>query len=529
MPTRPRVLIFIVAYNAENTIADVVRRIPVQLLDTYQVDVLISDDASADRTFEHGHQTRRAGGSPFPIHVLVNPVNQGYGGNQKLGYQYALKYGYDFVALVHGDGQYAPECLPDLLEPLRTNQAAAVFGSRMLTPSAALAGGMPLYKFVGNKILTWIENRLLHENLSEYHSGYRIYSTKALASIPFDRNSSDFHFDTEIIIQLLTAKLAIVELPIPTYYGDEICYVNGLKYAFNVVAAAVKARLQSMGLFYDRKFDCAPGELSHYMPKLTYRSPHSLALKFVRPGSRVLDLGCAGGYMAAVLRDRKQCSVTGVDAFPVEAPGMEAFYLHDLNAGLPELDLSQFDCVLMLDVVEHLTQPERFLELMRSALALNQNAELILSTGNVGYFITRVMLLLGQFNYGKRGILDLTHTRLFTFGSLRRAIEQAGFSITTTVGVPGPFPLALGDNWLSRFLVGINEALIRLSRGLFSYQIMIRARAKPVLETLLNQTEEHSATQKSLFELSFALDEARGAEKVLAELVMEAPRARTTR
>jgi 2-polyprenyl-3-methyl-5-hydroxy-6-metoxy-1,4-benzoquinol methylase len=512
MPAKPRVLIFIVAYNAEKTIAGVVRRIPVKLLDTYDVDVLIVDDASADRTFEQGHHTRRAAGSPFPIHVLVNPVNQGYGGNQKLGYQYALKYGYDFVALVHGDGQYAPECLPGLLEPLRTNQAAAVFGSRMLTPSAALWGGMPFYKFVGNKILTWIENRLLQQDLSEYHSGYRIYSTKALASIPFDRNSNGFHFDTEIIIQLLIARLAIVEIPIPTYYGDEICYVNGIQYAFNVVVAAVKARLQNMGLFYDRKFDCAPGGLSQYVPKLTYRSPHSLALGFVRPGSRVLDLGCAGGYMAAVLRDRKQCSVTGVDAFPVEAGHMEAFYLHDLNAGLPELDFAQFDYVLMLDVVEHLTQPESFLDQMRRALALKPDTELILSTGNVGFFITRAMLLLGQFNYGKRGILDLTHTRLFTFSSLLRAVEQAGFSITATLGVPGPFPLALGDNRFSRFLVGINAALIRLSRGLFSYQIMIRARAKPVLETLLSRTEEHSAAQKSLLELSCALDEAREPE-----------------
>ena len=506
MSNKPRVLIFIVAYNAERTIAQVVRRIPASLLDSYEVSVLIIDDASADRTFERGHHVSRASSGPFPIHVLVNPVNQGYGGNQKIGYHYALKYGYDFVALMHGDGQYAPECLPELLEPLRTNRAAAVFGSRMLTPSGALKGGMPLYKFLGNRILTGIENRLLGGNLSEYHSGYRIYSTKALAAIPFDGNSNDFHFDTEVIIQLMIARLAIVEIPIPTYYGDEICYVNGMKYAFNVVAAAIKARLQHMGLFYDRKFDCAPGDFSPYTPKLNYTSPHSLALQFVRPGSRVLDLGCAGGYMASVLQDQKECSVTGVDAFPAHAPGMEAFVLHDLNDGLPEVDLAQFDCVLMLDVLEHLTQPEAFLEKLRQGLALKPDAELILSTGNVGFFITRTMLLLGQFNYGKRGILDLTHTRLFTFGSLRRAVEQAGFSVTTTIGIPGPFPLALGDNLLSRFLIALNALLIRISRGLFSYQIMIRAHARPVLDTLLGRAEQHSAARRSLMELSRALE-----------------------
>jgi hypothetical protein len=181
---------------------------------------------------------------------------------------------------------------------------------------------------------------------------------------------------------------------------------------------------------------------------------------------------------------------------------MDAFYLHDLNDGPPQIDLTPFDFVLMLDVVEHLVQPELFLEQMRAAMAANPDAELILSTGNVGFFITRIMLLLGQFNYGKRGILDLTHTRLFTFGSLRRAVEQAGFSVTETRGVPGPFPLALGENSVSRFLIGVNGVLVRVWRGLFSYQIMIRARAQPVLQTLLSRAEEHSEARLSLMELS---------------------------
>src|SRR5579863_9871449 len=458
-----RVLVFVVAYNAERTISEVVRRIPASLLEEYEVDVLIIDDASADATFEQSHAIGKQT-LPFRIRALLNPVNQGYGGNQKLGYHYAIQQGYDFVALIHGDGQYAPECLPALLEPLREGQAAAVFGSRMLTPSSARRGGMPLYKFVGNKILTWIENGLLKASLSEFHSGYRIYSTKALAAIPFERNSNDFHFDTEIIIQLLIAGQPIVELPIPTYYGDEICYVNGMKYAWNVVAAALKARLQDAGLFYDRKFDCAPPDSSPYIPKFSYRSPHALALERVRPGSRVLDIGCAGGYMGAFLATEKHCSVDGVDTFPGVQPGLAAFYLHDLNEGLPQLPYDEYDYLLMLDVIEHLARPEAFLEELRSVLSLNPSAEVIVSTANIGFFILRFMLFFGQFNYGKRGILDLTHTRLFTFGSFRRALDQAGFEILETVGVPGPFPLALGDNVLSRFLLTINQILIRLSR-----------------------------------------------------------------
>src|SRR5215469_14326440 len=159
---RPRVLVFIVAYNAEKTISEVVARIPASLAATYDLGVLIIDDASRDTTFVQSHHVSKAGNLPFPVRALFNPVNQGYGGNQKLGYHYAIENGFDFVALLHGDGQYAPECLPTLLEPLRRGEADAVMGSRMLPGGGGpLKGGMPLYKFVGNKVLTWCENRLL--------------------------------------------------------------------------------------------------------------------------------------------------------------------------------------------------------------------------------------------------------------------------------------------------------------------------------------------------------------------------------
>lgn len=492
MPTKPKVLVFIVAYNAEKTIRKVVFRIPDALLNTYEVDILIIDDSSRDATFEKGHSVSKDPDLRFPITVLFNPRNLGYGGNQKLGYHYALQHGYDFVALIHGDGQYAPECLPDLLEPLRKGEAGAVFGSRMMTPSSARQGGMPLYKFVGNKILTWLENKLLRSSLSEFHSGYRIYSTRALAAIPFDRNSNDFHFDTEIIIQLLVARLTIKELPIPTYYGDEICYVNGMKYAANVIQAAVKARLQEMGLFYDRKFDCAPGDSLPYVPKFDWMSPHSLAFERVRPDSEVLDIGCAGGYMGAWLSQQKQCRVDGIDAFPLLQPGFRSFHLHDLNNGLPALDFTKYNYVLMLDVIEHLAKPEWFLERLRISLSMNPATEVMISTANIGFLVTRMMLLIGQFNYGRRGILDLTHTRLFTFGSFIRAAKQAGFDVLEIVGVPAPAPIAIGNNPLSRTIVALNRAFIRISRGMFSYQIFLRIKPQPTVEFLLRTAQEHS-------------------------------------
>jgi glycosyltransferase involved in cell wall biosynthesis len=286
--TKPRLLVFIVAYDAERTIENVLTRIPRRLADDYHVEVLVIDDASHDRTFERGNEIRIADALPFRLEVLYNPVNQGYGGNQKIGFHYAIQRDFDFVALLHGDGQYAPECLADLVRPLADGSADAVFGSRMLERGGARRGGMPTYKLVGNKILTAIQTRLLNAPLSEFHSGYRVYSVDALRRIPFNLNTNDFHFDTEIIIQLVLADLRIKELPIPTYYGDEICHVNGLKYAWHVVGTTARARMQELSLLYDRKFDLAQAVETnvHYEPRLGFESPHTFALEVVEPQAR---------------------------------------------------------------------------------------------------------------------------------------------------------------------------------------------------------------------------------------------------
>lgn len=492
----PKLLIFIVAFNAASTIHDVLARVPHSICNEYDVELLIIDDASTDDTFERVRARLLEESFPFPLTLLFNPQNQGYGGNQKIGYFYAIKKGFDFVALVHGDGQYAPECLPDLVRPLARGEADAVFGSRMMSPGAARAGGMPLYKFVGNKILTRFENWALGSALTEFHSGYRVYSVAALKQVPFALNTNDFHFDTEIIIQFHRARLRIAELPIPTYYGDEICYVNGMKYATNVIRAVVQARAQDVGLLYDARFDCAPDSKgnSQYTPKFDYESPHSITLRKVPPRARVLDLGCAGGYLGVALKERSQCRVVGVDVFPLAAGvKLDGFQHHDLNKGPPDQRWEDFDYVLLLDVIEHLSDPEAFVQLLRSRLQNNPDGRLLVSTGNVAFLITRMMLFFGQFNYGNRGILDRTHTRLFTFSSFRRLFEQNGFEVLETVGVPGPFALAFGDGRLGRGLTAINKTLIALFRRVFSYQIYFVVRVRPSLDYLLAHAQEQSA------------------------------------
>lgn len=488
-----RVLIFVVAYNAEKTIESVLDRIPEELRTT-NVEVLVIDDSSKDSTFHTGLK-REVAGSDFKITILRNPVNQGYGGNQKLGYRYAIDNGFDIVALIHGDGQYAPEKLPTLLEPFLNEEADAVFGSRMIHKQDALKGGMPLYKWVGNQVLTAFQNKLLGSQLSEFHSGYRLYSTKALARIPFERNSNDFHFDTDIIVQLHFAGLRIVEIPIPTFYGDEICHVNGMKYAWDIFKTMLRAKCHEMNLLYDRKFDVGQVELTYDL-KLGFRSSHTMAIDSVKPGARVLDIGCGQGYVAAELA-KKAGSVVGIDQYVPATPPAPNVQLKRWDLDMEEfpVEISDFDQIFMLDVIEHLHDPEVFMEMLRTATG-RKRPEIVMTTANVAFFVTRFMLLLGNFNYGRKGILDRTHTRLFTFHSMKELFEQTGYKIISLRGIPAPFPKAIGDNAVSRFLLAVNQALLKVFGGLFSYQIYVRAQALPTVPTLLSETIDTSTEMK---------------------------------
>ncbi|MDD3179150.1 MAG: bifunctional glycosyltransferase/class I SAM-dependent methyltransferase [Opitutaceae bacterium] len=495
---KPRVLIFIVAYYAEATILKVLERIPA--LDDYEVEVLIIDDCSGDQTFAHSEKLRRSGQYRHPLTVLANPVNQGYGGNQKIGYHYAIERGFDIVALLHGDGQYAPEMLPELLAPIARDEADVVHGSRMLRPSGALRGGMPFYKFIGNKLLTGYQNRVLHSQLSEFHTGYKIYSTAILRRIPFELNSNVFHFDTEIIIQLLRARSRIVEVPIPTHYGEEICRVNGLRYALDVVNASTVAWLQNYGLVYRRNFDVesVTPDNKHYLAKLDFFSTHSEAVKAVPAGAVVMDIGCGPGHLSAALR-AQGCRMIGVDQFaPADPAAFDEFYVADLNGAPFPRPLHDVQAVLLLDIIEHLVSPEKFCQQLRAATQSNLDVRIVISTGNIGFFVTRLMLFFGQFNYNKRGILDLTHTRLFTFSSLRRLLNEAGFVVEKEIGIPAPAPLVVRSPFWRSVAMKVQSVLIKLCRGLFAYQMFMVVKPLPTLETLLDTTHRHSEAKSNV-------------------------------
>ena len=462
--TQKRIAIFIVAYNAVSTLKNVLDRIPAEVWDKVE-EVFVFDDSSQDDTYLVG-MGYKALHEKSKLNVYKNDENLGYGGNQIRGYQYAIEKGYDIVALLHGDAQYAPEALPQLLRPLETGEADAVFGSRMMEPGRALRGGMPLYKYVGNKILTAFENAVLGMSLSEFHSGYRLYSIDALKKVPFHKNTHDFHFDTQIIIQLHAAGLRIVEVPIPTYYGDEICGVNGLKYARDVVGSVVNYELHELGLRHRSEYEVEPV----YTLKKSKLSSHSQLLGLVGPPPRtVLDIGCGQGELGHILRMRGH-HVVGTD---LELPSFELdeFYPSDITGDLGIDPDRVFDVVILADVLEHVADPTRLLSQGKGRLA--PGGTLLVSVPNAVHWSVRTNMLFGKFDYTNKGILDRGHLRFFTRASAGKLFDDAGLRILSHRTTPIPWenvvPNVLGDV-VRDGVEKADHSLGKLAPNLFAYQ-----------------------------------------------------------
>jgi glycosyltransferase involved in cell wall biosynthesis len=205
----PKVIVVMPAYNAAETLAETYRRIPAGHVD----EVVLVDDGSADATIEVA--------SRLELTLIVHPHNAGYRANQKTCYLEALRRGADIVIMLHPDGQYDPQIIPEMIESVRSGKGDFVLGSRFLKPGGALDGGMPFYKYVANRFLTTAENLVLGEHISEFHTGYRAYSRQVLEQVPFLRNSSDFAFDTEMIFQVAHFGFRIDEVPVNTRYFNE--------------------------------------------------------------------------------------------------------------------------------------------------------------------------------------------------------------------------------------------------------------------------------------------------------------------
>lgn len=305
---------------------------------------------------------------------------------------------------------------------------------------------------------------------------YGFYTpTKIINELPYRYNATNAEFFVEFLLQCYLSNTPIISYPVQSSSSLESLSV------FNVSRAKIKkliheADQQKKGLSYLDKFDCIKNN-EQYSLKINYSSTHQYALDSIESNKNVLDIGAGPYGLANYLLD-KGCNVVTLDQYDVVQPHPKVKHkVIDFNCPFSE-SIDGFNYILIMDVLEHLLDPQRFMDGLSDKFTSN-NQKLILSTGNIAFILTRISLLFGNFNYTKSGILDKTHTRLFTFRTFKSLILNSNLEIVKTQGIPAPFPKIFGDNSFSRFLLFINNLLIKVSKSLFSYQIFIIAKTVP--------------------------------------------------
>jgi len=245
MVRNKKVVVVLPAYNAEKTLITTYREIPFDIVD----EVILVDDASIDHTVEVAKSLH--------IRTLVHAKNLGYGGNQKSCYRAALEGGADIVVMLHPDYQYTPKLIPAMAFLLLSGEYDVVLGSRILG-GKAIQGGMPIYKYINNRLLTFIQNIMMGEKLSEYHTGYRAFTRKVLETVSLDDNSNDFVFDNQMLSQILYAGFRVGEITCPAKYFPEassINFVRSMKYGLGCLNTAMKFRLNKWGIGHFKMFE----------------------------------------------------------------------------------------------------------------------------------------------------------------------------------------------------------------------------------------------------------------------------------
>jgi len=488
-------LILILTRESQGEALQLLSALRERYADDPETDILLIDDASADGTVgearallaEHGWRN---------VSVLQNRQPQGHGGNQKVGCRYALLKGYDFVAMLPAVRESSLEALATLVDRTRDDpEVDCVLG--LATVRRGWWRGLP------GRFMSALQSRLVGVFLRGWRAQYRVYRCDALERIAFELGTNDEHFDTEILLQLLDRNCRVLEVEIAATEGAR--RPNQARSAFK---AMLKYRLQRYNLFYDVRYHPevfqragAPGP-SVYAEKLGEDTPHSFVLSatdLVGPGARVVDLGCATGYTARALSTDRGCRVLGVDVLPPSAVRATSFEYRSLDLERETERLNEAlegrppDAVLMLDVLEHLLSPERTL-LNLASRRFATPPLCLFSTGNVAFVVIRVMLLLGFFNYGQKGILDVTHRRLFSLRTFRNLLEQTGFVIRRRVLFPVPFRTLGFPPRLAATLARVNRWLLRVSPSLFAYQVLFVATPLQRLAAVLEETLGRDAT-----------------------------------
>jgi len=485
-----KILICLYTVNKnEKIVLDILDQIPKSVANwDHEILILInSSGESISKAVDKSIKNQKC----FNIRILFNLQHLGYGGNQKMAFYYAIKHNFDFVLLVAGSGQYDPKQLEQLAFSLASSNSQALIGSRFLEKGNNIKNQMPIYKYLGIKTITFLQNLILGMNFSEYHSGFRIYRTKALAEIPYAFNSHGRQFDTEVLIQLKLRGFKLQELPVSSLPGKTHPILDYINYGIGSLWASLQMKLHQMSLSYERKFDVGNVSIDGYRDeiKLGYPSSHQFAIDEVTENKRVLDIGCGNALIGSELKNQG-CYVEGIDfERPRGEKNIDKFTQLNLNESNLEILTHEFDYVLLMDVLEHLDDPENFVYNLR-VKAKGKAPKIVVSVPNIGFINNRIQLLFGRFDYGIRGTMYLGHKRMFTFNAIAKLFEQAEFKIIKCKGIPAPFPVAIGNNWISNLFLIINQGLIKILPRLFSYQIFLVAVPFPTLDDLLRRSME---------------------------------------
>ena len=389
------------------------------------------------------------------------------GKTHKIVFEYSKEKNYDFVIVATRlQYDYLKTHLNELVQPLQGD-------------IAYLTGGDTYESQLG--LINYAQKKVFKKELNLFPK-ICIYNVKYLSKIPYLYNSDDASFINEIAIQIVLSDFKFIEISsdikTKTTYSEKI---QTLKVLF-------RAYVHSLGIFYQNMFDIIPDNLQ-YSLKLGYASSHTYAINAVKPNSNVIDIG-AGPFGVGHELKNKNCRVVTVDQFDIpEKYKLDNHIVTNLDTNF-SISLKEYDCILFLDIIEHLVCPEEFMLKLSEQFSYKKQ-KIIFTTGNITFLPVRMMMMLGYFNYGKSGILDKTHTRLFTFSSFKKLITDSRLTILDIKGIPAPYPKAFGNNIVSRTLLAVNLFFIKIIKGLFSYQIYIEAETNPSVFFIVNESLKH--------------------------------------
>lgn len=500
-----RLLVFVVAHRSETHLCDLFERVPQDLFNRRDLHFLVCDDASDDsslfrlRRWLTEHDVRN-------VTLIQTESRQGDGGTQKLGLRAAIDGGFDAVIRLRADRDAPAEYLWSLIEAWNLGIRRKAVDESEPEPTTVHAdvllgtstSGGSWWRRLLARGVTSIQNRLIGWGLDGDGADVRLFSTSFLQSVPFETNTNGDLFDAEILLQAKYSGATIDEVRLAerTTPNRRMSW----RQALGVVAATLQFKAHQMGMLCSLKLRRLTAERYRDKTQVSYSS-HSVAIKVLqtaRPRT-VLDIGCGPGHVAARCRDLGM-RVTGIDLHQPPTEMLSEFHAADLEHDSLPADVWDFDAVLLLDVIEHLADPEKFLLAQRHGHRDRPsvgNAPLfVISTPNVGFFAIRLNLLLGRFNYAERGILDITHKRLFTRRSLLRMLEECGYQVERCHAVGAPFAAVMSGR-LGRVLGAIASGLARLMPTLFAFQFLVECRPHPGARQLLAHAIRFDASREA--------------------------------